>query len=74
MGFGAGSAKAQVETRVVATQSDEVQIITADRRTASGGLFGGDSLALLTEFMDRIADGLAKLLHRLAAGGQPGQR
>jgi hypothetical protein len=47
-------------------------MITADRRTASVGLFGGDSRAFLYTFMDRIADGLAKLLHRLAVGRQPG--
>jgi hypothetical protein len=74
VGFGAGSAKAQIETRLVATDSREVQMITADRRAASGGFFGGDSRWFLTTFMDRVADGLATLLHRLAAGGQPGRR
>lgn len=73
-GFGAGTAKAQVETRLVDTQSQEVQMITADRRTASGGLFGGDSLQFLKEFLDGIAKSYAEFLHRLATGGQVGRR
>jgi hypothetical protein len=74
VGFGAGTAKAQVETRLVDTQSRKVQMITADRRTASGGLFGGDSLQFLRDFLDGIAKSYAEFLHRLATGGQVGRR
>ena len=74
VGFGAGSAKAQVETRLVDARSQQVQLITVDRRTRGGGMFGGDSEEILTDFMDRIADSFVKFLHRLAVGGQPGRR
>src|SRR5262245_55095846 len=74
VGFGAGTAKTQVETRLVDTRSGRTELITVDRRTASGGLFGGDSRKFLNEFVERIAESFATFLHRLATGGQPGRR
>ena len=74
LSFGAGATKAQIETRFLDGQSREVRMITADRRAAGMGIFGGDSRQFLTESMDQMADGLVKLLRRLSTGGQPGQR
>ena len=74
VGFGAGAAKAQMETRLVDVQSRQVLLVTADRRAAAMGVFGGDGRQFVAESMDQMADGLVKLLKHLAAGGQPGAR
>jgi uncharacterized protein DUF4410 len=74
VGFGAGATKAQIETRFLDGQSREVRMVTADRRAAGMGIFGGDSRQFVTESMDQMADGLVKFLRRLGAGGQPAQR
>ena len=74
VGFGAGAAKAQIETRLVDMDSRAVQLITADRRAAGMGIFGGDGRQFVTESMDQMAEGYVKLIMHLAAGGQPGRR
>lgn len=74
VGFGAGAAKAQIEARLVEQPGNEVRIVTADRRAAAMGIFGGDGRQFITQSMDQMADGLVKLLKHLAAGGQPGKR
>jgi len=74
VGFGAGAAKAQLETRFVDAASGQVQMITVDRRAAGMGIFGGDSRQFVTESMDQMAEGLVKFLRHLAAGGKPGAR
>ena len=74
VGFGAGATKAQIETRFLDSQSREVRMITADRRAAGVGIFGGDSRQFLYESMDQMADGLVTFLRRLGAGGRPAQR
>jgi hypothetical protein len=74
VGFGAGAAKAQIETRLVDAASGRVELVTADRRAAGMGIFGGDGRQFLTESMDQMAEGYAKLLKRLAEGGRPGGR
>ena len=74
VGFGAGAAKAQIETRLVDAQSQRVVMITADRRAAGMGIFGGDGRQFVTESMDQMAGGYVKLLKHLWAGGQPGLR
>lgn len=74
VGFGAGAAKAQIETRFVDAASGQLQMITVDRRAAGMGIFGGDSRQFLTESMDQMAEGLVKFLRHLAAGGKPGAR
>jgi hypothetical protein len=68
VGFGAGAAKAQIETRFVDAGSRKTVLITADRRAAGMGIFGGDGRQFLTESMDQMADGLVKLLGRSASG------
>jgi len=42
VGFGAGAAKAQIETRFVDADSGQTRLITVDRRAAGAGIFGGD--------------------------------
>jgi hypothetical protein len=74
VGFGAGAAKAQIETRLIDAHGGTVAVVTADRRAAGMGIFGGDGRQFLTESMDQMAEGYAKLLRHLAAGGQPGKR
>ena len=74
VGFGAGAAKAQIETRLVDAQSQRVVMITADRRAAGMGIFGGDGRQFVTESLDQMADGYVKLLKHLWGGGQPGPR
>jgi hypothetical protein len=74
VGFGAGATKAQIETRFLDGQSREIRMVTADRRAAGMGIFGGDSRQFLTESMDQMADGLVKLLRRLGSGGRAGER
>ena len=72
VGFGAGAAKAQMETRFVDAETGQTRLITVDRRAAGLGIFGGDGRQFLTEAMNEMADGLAKLLKRLSAGGKLG--
>ena len=74
VGFGAGAAKTQIETRVVDVSTGQVQLVTADRRAAGMGIFGGDGRQFVTESLDQITDGFVKLLRHLAAGGRPGPR
>jgi hypothetical protein len=74
VGFGAGAAKAQIETRLIDVQSRRVEMITADRRAAGMGIFGGDGRQFVTESMDQMADGYVKLLRHLSEGGRPGKR
>ncbi len=74
IGFGAGAAKAQIETRLLDAQSGRTELITADRRAAGMGIFGGDGRQFVTESMDQMADGYVRLLKHLAGGGQPGAR
>jgi len=74
IGFGAGAAKAQIETRLLDLQSQRIEMVTADRRAAGLGIFGGDSRQFLTESMDQMAENYVKLLKHLAGGGRPGPR
>jgi hypothetical protein len=74
VGFGAGAAKAQIETRLVDLQSRRVEMITADRRAAGMGIFGGDGRQFVTESMEQMAEGYVKLLVHLSGGGRPGKR
>jgi hypothetical protein len=74
VGFGAGAAKAQIETRLVDLESRRIQLIAADRRAAGMGIFGGDGRQFVTESMDQMADGYVKMLKHLAGGGRPGPR
>jgi hypothetical protein len=74
VGFGAGAAKAQIETRLIDAESRRIEMITADRRAAGMGLFGGDGRQFVTDSMEQMAEGYVKLLQHLASGGSPGKR
>lgn len=74
VGFGAGAAKAQIETRFIDAASGQPRMITVDRRAAGMGIFGGEGRQFLTESMDQMAEGIVKFLQRLANGGRPGAR
>jgi len=65
VGFGAGASKAQLETRLVDSETGRVLVATADRREASFGIFGGDSEEHLREAFSDMARDYARLLSRL---------
>jgi hypothetical protein len=69
VGFGAGAAKAQAETRFVDVQTGQVLLVTADRREAAFGIFGGDSEEHLQESFSDMARDLAKYLVRIRGQG-----
>lgn len=74
VGFGAGRTKAQTETRFVDVQTGRVVLVTADRRVAAYGMFGGDSEDHLKESFDDIARDLARFLERLKRGEAPARQ
>jgi hypothetical protein len=69
--YGAGRTRAQVEMRFVDVATGKVVLLTADRRIASMGVFGGDSKDHLKESFDDTARDLAKFLVRLSRGEAP---
>jgi hypothetical protein len=71
--YGAGAARAQAEMRFVDTQSRQPVLVTADRRRASVGVFGGDTKDHWKESFDDMARDLGKFLVRLSNGQAPGK-
>jgi hypothetical protein len=71
--YGAGAARAQAEMRFVDVQSRKPVLVTADRRRATMGIWGGDSKDHWKESFDDMARDLGKFLVRLAAGQAPGK-
>lgn len=71
VGFGAGRSKAQAEMSFVDGASGRVVMVTADRRAAAYGVFGGDSEDHLKESFDDMARDLARYLVRLSKGEAP---
>ena len=71
VGFGAGRSKAQTEMRFLDAQSGQSVLVTADRRAAAYGVFGGDSRDHLRESFDDTARDLGKFLVRLSRGEAP---
>jgi len=69
--YGAGRTRAQVEMRFVEITTGKVMMLTADRRVASMGFFGGDSKDHLRESFDDAARDLARFLVRLSHGEAP---
>jgi hypothetical protein len=69
--YGAGKARAQSDMRFTDTQTGQPVIVTADRRVAQMGFFGGDSKDHLRESFDDMARDLAKFLVRLSRGEAP---
>lgn len=71
VGFGAGRSKAQAELRFVDVATAKVLMVTADRRVAAYGVFGGDSEDHLKESFGDMARDLARFLARLSRGEAP---
>lgn len=71
VGFGAGRSKAQAEIHFVDAQTGQVVMVTADRRVAAYGVFGGDSEEHLKESFGDMARDLSRFLGRLAKGQAP---
>jgi hypothetical protein len=69
--YGGGRTRAQVEMRFVEVTTGKAVMLTADRRVASMGFFGGDSKDHLRESFDDTARDLAKFLIRLSRGEAP---
>jgi hypothetical protein len=69
--YGAGRTRTQVEMRFVDTRTGQVQLVTADRRIASVGMWGGSSKDHLKESYDDMARDLTKFLARLSRGETP---
>src|SRR5207245_8838275 len=65
VGLGAGSTRAQAEMYFVAADSGQVMLVTADRRLASMGMFGGDDEDFLRESFNNMARDLVRFLTRL---------
>lgn len=69
--YGAGRTRTQVEMRFVDTRTGQVQLVTADRRIASVGMWGGSSKDHLKESYDDMARDLSRFLARLSRGETP---
>jgi hypothetical protein len=69
--YGGGAARVQAETHIADLRSGQVVIVTADRRQATMGIWGGVSENHIRNALDDIARDLAKFLVRLSKGQAP---
>jgi hypothetical protein len=69
--YGAGKARAQSDVTFRDAQTGRPVMVTADRRVAQMGVFGGDSKDHLRESFDDMARDLGKFLVRLSRGDAP---
>lgn len=69
--YGAGKARAQSDMTFRDAQTGRPVMVTADRRVAQMGVFGGDSKDHLRESFDDMARDLGKFLVRLSRGDAP---
>ena len=69
--YGGGAARVQAETHIVDLESGRVVIVTADRRQATMGIWGGVSENHIRNALDDIARDLTKFLVRLSKGQAP---
>ncbi len=69
--YGGGAARVQAETHIVDLRSGQVVIVTADRRQATMGIWGGVSENHIHNALDDIARDLTKFLVRLSKGQAP---
>jgi hypothetical protein len=69
--YGGGAARVQVETHLVDLRSGRVVLVTADRRQATMGIWGGASTDHIRDALDDIARDLTRFLVRLSKGQAP---
>jgi hypothetical protein len=69
--YGAGRARAQAEMQFVDASTGRVLLVTADRRIASVGMWGGSAREHWKESFDDMARDLTKFLVRLSKGEAP---
>jgi hypothetical protein len=69
--YGGGPARVQVETHITDMRSGRVVVVTADRRQATMGIWGGVSEDHIRNALDDIARDLTKFLVRLSKGQAP---
>src|SRR5204862_8221490 len=69
--YGAGRARAQADVQLLDAASGKVGLVTADRRVASVGMFGGSDEEHLEESFNDLARDFAKFLVRLSQGQAP---
>jgi Domain of unknown function (DUF4410) len=69
--YGGGAARVQAETHIADLRSGQVVIVTADRRQATMGIWGGVSENHIRNALDDIARDLTKFLVRLSKGQAP---
>lgn len=72
--YGAGAARVQAELRFIDVQSRTPMLLTADRRQASMGAFGGSARDHWREAFDDMARDLGKFLVRLGSGQAPAKQ
>lgn len=69
--YGAGRTRAQADLQLLDAASGKVGLVTADRRIASVGMFGGSDEEHLEESFNDLARDFAKFLVRLSQGQAP---
>jgi uncharacterized protein DUF4410/uncharacterized protein DUF3313 len=69
--YGAGRTRAQADMQLVDAASGKVGLVTADRRVASMGWFGGSDEEHLEESFNDLARDFARFLVRLSQGQAP---
>jgi Domain of unknown function (DUF4410) len=69
--YGAGRTRAQTDMQLLDAASGKAGLVTADRRVASIGLFGGSDEEHLEESFNDLARDFARFLVRLSQGQAP---
>jgi len=69
-GYGAGRTKVQVEMEVKDPKDKRVLFSASDRRVGPAGYAGGDTEGLILDSLDKMADGYAAFIRRVAGDGK----
>ena len=70
IGFGLGSAKVRIESRLLDMESQRIELVTTDSRSA--GMSGKNGKPFVVESICQMAGGYVKMLTHLSGGGHPG--